>query len=129
MVKSLLVVVMTALGVTATGCSPPAIVFRDKGVADTSTVTFDLSAGAYTLDYVLADRDPLLGCSFGASLVRQPPDPLAPGLVVDKAEPVTVPARGESSGRFLLSARVDGTHYLRVAGTCAWEVALAHAEN
>jgi hypothetical protein len=105
-------------------CLPAGAVFADQGVADTSTVTFDLQAGSYDVTFEAVDRDPMLGCPFSIELIQQPPDPLSNGVVADASPTVTVPPRGGESGRFTLTASSGGRHYLRVSGTCAWNVAV-----
>ena len=110
--------------VLATGaCQGRAAVFHDSGVADTGTVLFDLRRGAVSVRYDVADREPFTGCTFRVALVRQPAhDPLAPGELGAESEDVRVEPRARLSGRQAFSVAQAGRHYLRIGGTCRWEV-------
>lgn len=107
------------------GCVSPGKVFEDQGIADTSTVTFPLEHASYIASYTVRDWDPMAGCEFDLTLVRQPEDdPLAPGLPASSTHHVRLTPAGEASGRVAWTTAQAGQYYLRVGGRCQWVVSV-----
>jgi hypothetical protein len=107
------------------GCASTGQVFEDHGIADTSTMTFPLENASYVASYTVRDWDPMTGCEFDLTLVRQPDeDPLAPGLPASSTHRVRVAPSGETTGSVAWATAQAGQYYLRVGGRCQWAISM-----
>lgn len=105
------------------GCQTfPSVVFQDGGVGDTNTALFTIDGGTYAMRYGARDRDPGLGCEFGADVVSQPADPLALGVTVVERQLIRVQPRSSVSGQITWPPLLRGTYYLRTYGHCDWDM-------
>lgn len=119
------VVFGTILASTALACGSFGSIYSSSGVADTTSPWLELPAGQYAIMFTASDREPWLGCEFGVDVARQPPDPLAPGVAVIPANEIRIRAKGQETGTIPVSIVEADTYFLRIHGTCEWEVHLS----
>ena len=109
----------------ALACGSVGSIYSSSGVADTTTPWLQLPAGQYAIVFTASDREPWLGCEFGVEVARQPPDPLAPGVTVIPANEIRIRPKGRATGTIPVAIVKADTYFLRILGTCEWEIHLS----